>query len=300
MKFGEHIIPDTSDSGSSWKHITFEEFAALFKQDGDPYKLNVAQIIYELYKETIKKIGFLKGTKVFLKSVLWDSIFNQPIWEPDRFNIDTKERHDFYYAKFKEYMLFIIYFRNLGMIIGPKEADHFMADQMLPITLLMMKSRFSPKKDILTVEEWLKQARNYLGDEIEKNKGFQGEIFIAEDKSEMRFHITRCATTRIVSAYGLTYTAALLCMGDHITYHTVFPNLIFKRSHSLTVGDDYCDHTFRLRTDKDPVMDEENYGDCYRIPGLRETVREWEEEAKVLFFGSKEKWNDYARRYFTD
>ncbi|MDC7125096.1 MAG: hypothetical protein PQJ46_05995 [Spirochaetales bacterium] len=47
-------------------------------------------------------------------------------------------------------------------------------------------------------------------------------------------------------------------------------------------------------------MDEQNYGDCYRLPGLRELVREWEEEAKIMFFESKEKRFEYAKKYFPE
>ena len=195
-------------------------------------------------------------------------------------------------------MFFIIFFYHLKKEMNIKEADRYMTDQMLPIILDMWKSMFQPVKNIDSVEVWLKQARDYLGTEIEKDKGFDGEIFLAKDKSEMRFHVTRCATVQIIREYGLKYTAAALCMGDHITYHTVFPNLIFKRSHSLSVGDSFCDHEFRLRTKKDPIMDEGNYGDCYKIEGMRELVREWEEKAKVDLFGSKEKWTEYANQYF--
>ncbi|MCP4133236.1 MAG: hypothetical protein GY754_19870 [bacterium] len=38
-----------------------------------------------------------------------------------------------------------------------------------------------------------------------------------------------------------------------------------------------------------PIMDENNYGDCYIIEGVRELVAEWEEKAKEIFFSSKAK-----------
>jgi hypothetical protein len=52
----------------------------------------------------------------------------------------------------------------------------------------------------------LEQARDYLGTEIEKDKGFEGEIYLAKDKSEMRFHVTRCATVKL----GLANRKAML------------------------------------------------------------------------------------------
>lgn len=298
MNTKKDIIPEKSDLGSNWDNFSFEEFANTWKLKGKPYEVDVKKIMTNLKEAGINTVGKRKGKYIFYKSLLWDMIFNRPKWMPEKFNIETSERNKFYKKKFNEYMLFILYFNNLKKIIGENDADIFMSKQMLPITLNMMKSRFSPVSEINTVEVWLEQARDYLGTEIEKNKGFEGDIYLAKDKSEMRFHVTRCATTQIIREYGLKYTAALLCMGDHITYHTVFPNLIFKRCHSLTVGDQYCDHIFRLRQPSDPIMDEENYGDCYKMPGMRELVREWENKAKIMFFGSKEKWEEYAFKYF--
>jgi L-2-amino-thiazoline-4-carboxylic acid hydrolase-like protein len=292
-------IPENSISGSRWDRFSFEEFASDWQMKGNSYEANVSKILFQLYAATRDKLGNVKGSFVFFKSLFWDMIFNKPKWMPEKFNIESKKRELFYKKKFNEYLSFIILFYNLRKIIGEDEADRFMADQMLPIILDMMKLRFNPVNEITSVETWLEQARDYLGVEIEKDKGFEGEIYLAKDRSEMRFHVTRCAAVQIIREYGLKYTAAALCMGDHITYHTVFPNLIFKRSHSLSVGDRYCDHEFRLRTMEDPVIDEINYGDCNRIPGMRELVRTWEEKAKSIFFGSKEKWSEYATRYFS-
>lgn len=292
-------ISEYSISGSEWNRFSFEKFASDWQMKGEPYEVNVSKILFQLFKAIRNELGNLKGSFIFFKSLFWDMIFNKPKWMPDKFNIESKEQEIFYRQKFKEYLSFIVLFYNLRKEINEDEADRFMADQMLPIVLDMMNARFRPVSEINSVETWLEQARDYLGTEIEKDKGFKGEIYLAKDKSEMRFHVTRCATVQIVREYGLKYTAAALCMGDHITYHTVFPNLIFKRSHSLGVGDSFCDHEFRLRTADDPILDEVNYGDCNRIVGMRELVRVWEEKAKELYFGSKEKWLEYANKYFS-
>lgn len=294
------IIPDNSISGSKWDRFSFEKFASDWEMKGNPYKIDVSKILFQLFKAARNRLGNVKGSFVFFKSLFWDMIFNKPEWMPEKFNIESKEQELFYKNKFKEYLSFIIFFYNLRKTIGEEEADRFMAWQMLPIILDMMKARFKPVSEITSVETWIEQARDYLGTEIEKDKGFDGEIYLAKDKTEMRFHVTRCAAVQIVGEYGLRFTAAALCMGDHITYHTVFPNLIFKRSHSLSVGDRFCDHEFRLRTSEDPVIDEANYGDCNRIPGMRKLVRTWEEKAKSIFFGSKEKWSEYATKYFSE
>ncbi len=291
-------IPERSISGSEWDQFTFAKWASDYKTQGKPYRINVTKILFRLFKSARQKVGTLKGSYIFCKSLFWDMIFAKPKWQPEKFHLNNDAQETFYRSKFQEFLPFITFFNNLKKEIGDDKADRFMADQILLIVLQMMKTRFHPVENIDSVEVWLEQARDYLGTEIEKDKGFEGDIYLAQDKSEMRYHVTRCALIEVPQAYGLEYTAVASCMGDHITYHTVFPNLIFKRSHSISVGDDFCDHEFRLRTKDDPVIDEQNYGDCYRIEGIRELVREWEEKAKEIFFGSKENWEAYANKYF--
>ncbi len=57
------------------------------------------------------------------------------------------------------------------------------------------------------------------------------------------------------------------------------------------MGDSFCDHEFRLRKESDPVIDEDNYGDCKRIPGMRDLVRKWEEKAGEFFSGEMGEYN---------
>ncbi len=296
---GEKILNlKHSLSGSSFDKTTFLEWSKISKVDGKPYSINMMKLMNQLRKSIQDKIGNGRGKYVFIKSITWDLAFHKPIWKPELFNIDNEDRKKFYKKIFKEFQLFIILFDNLKKEMAEEEADRFIAEQMLPITLYMMKSKFRPVSEINSVDVWLKQARNYLGDEVKENKGFEGDIYLSKDKSEVRFQVTRCANMEILRKYGLRFTAATLCMCDHITYHTVFPNLIFKRTHSIAVGDEYCDHEFRLRTKDDPKMDEDNYGDCYTIDGIRDVVREWEEKAKEIHFGSKMNWDKYANKYF--
>ncbi|MCK8060250.1 MULTISPECIES: L-2-amino-thiazoline-4-carboxylic acid hydrolase [unclassified Fusibacter] len=292
------ISQKCSVSGSTWDKIDFLDWATNNKVQGEPYNIDMMKFLKQLKKSIQGRFGKQYGGYIFFKSIVWDMVFNRPKWRPEMFNLDNSERTKFYKAKFKEFMPFIILFNNLQNKMTAIEADRFIAAQMMPLTLDMMKSRFHPVKEIDNVEVWLKQARDYLGDEVEKNKGFEGKIYLAKDKSEMRFHVTRCSNMEILRNYGLKFSAAALCMADHITYHTVFPNLIFKRCHSISVGNEYCDHEFRIRTTEDPIMDEKNYGDCYTVEGIRELVREWEEKAKIIHFGSKEKWDEYAMKYF--
>jgi hypothetical protein len=123
-------------------------------------------------------------------------------------------------------------------------------------------------KDTATEETSRTQATGYLGENIRKDKGFKGTVYLAKDRSEMRFHATKCCHIQILREFGLRYTAAAACMGDHVTCGTVFPNVIFKRSHAISVGDEFCDHEFRVRSEVDPKADESSHGDAHRIDGL--------------------------------
>lgn len=292
-------IPEYARSGSAWEKFTFDAFASNWEMRGEPYKVDVLEILFQLLRGFSKKFGLVKGVSLMLKSLVWDMVFNQPAWMPEKFNIRNQTQAAFYRTKFNEYKIFFVLFNNLKKVLKTEEADHFLAEQILPIILDMMAARFYPVADIDSVEVWLKQARGYLGEEIEEGKGFEGDIYLATDRSEMRFHVTRCATVQLIREYGLRFSAAAFCMADHITYHTFFPNLIFKRSHSLSVGDAFCDHEFRLRTKSDAMMSEENYGDCARVEGMRDLVSKWEDKAKEMYFGDQDKWMDYAGNYFS-
>ena len=271
-------ISETAESGGSWRKFTFVDYAEMWPIHGTPYNPKVGQITKSIYTAVTKEFGYGKGGAIFAKSVFWDMLTDQVKWDPTLFNLKSEKQAVFYKKAFEEFKVFFMLFENLKKEMGAEKADRFMANQMVPIILAMMKSKFSAVEHLDGVSVWLDQARDYLGDEIEAEKGFDGDIYLAEDNSELRFYVTRCSNIEILRAYGLPYTAAALCMGDHITYDCVFPNLIFKRKHTIAVGDCFCDHTFQLRKDKQPVDDKEQYGDCYKMEGLRALVDEWEDK----------------------
>jgi hypothetical protein len=277
------ILPEKSKSESLWESCTFEQLASKLPLRGKAYKVKNFSYLFSLYKEIVRSLGNGKGSLIFFKVIIWDIFFNRPKWFPDRFHIENNTQENFYNNKFKEYRPVITFFQVLTKTMGEKSADRLIAKTMVPVVLEMMQSKYHSVQNIDSVEIWLGQARDYLGKEIEKDKGFSGTIHIARDKSELRFHVTRCAPMQILREYGMIYTAAALCMCDHITYHTVFPNLIFKRTHTLAIGDDFCDHEFRIRKESDPIIDEDNYSDCNRDPEIRELVREWEEKQKIRY-----------------
>ena len=290
-------IPGKSKSGSEWDKFSFAEFTQRYKQEGKSYGISPTKYLRSLYRAIISEMGKIKGGSLFFKTIMWDMTINKPKWLPGKFNIASKEQEIFYNEKFKELVPLIVFNQTLGRTIGTERADRLLAYTTLPLVLEMMNKKYTPVENMSSIEIFLQQTRNYLGREWEENKGFSGDVYLADDKSELWFHVTRCAPMQILREYGLHFTATAFCMCDHITYHTLFPNLIFKRSHNLASGDDFCDLEFRIRKKSDPIMDEDNYSDCMRDPEMREFVREWEEKAKKMFFGSNERWHKYANKF---
>ncbi len=296
MKDDFFIFTDKPESGTEWKTFSFEQWAINMPLESQPYRIKPLNYLRSLNREIIKNLGVTKGRFLFIKAILWDILFKKPQWAPEKFNLSSKKQEIFYRRKFNENIPVIVFFQSLARIIRSEESDKIIANTLVPVILDMMKSKYHPVENIDSVEIWLRQARNYLGTEIDKEKGFDGTVHLAEDKSELRLHVTRCVNVEILRQYGLIFTAAAICMCDHITYHTIFPNLVFKRTHTLAIGDNFCDHEFRLKRSFDTVMDEACYSDCSKVKGMREFVREWEEIAKVIFFGSRDEWEKHANR----
>lgn len=291
-------IPDNSESGSKWEAFSFLQWAKRMPSESRPYKIKPLMYLRSVYREYLQILGVKRGRGLFFRAMLWDCLFNRPQWMPDRFKLYGKNQEMFYRKKFNANLTVLVFFRALAGKIGTADADRIIANTLVPIVLDMMKTKYDPVEKIDSVETWLKQARGYLGREIEENSGFDGTLYLSDDKSELRLHVTRCVNMEILREYGLIYTAAALCMCDHVTYHTVFPNLVFKRSHNLAIGDKFCDHEIRIKTDNKPSHDENDYSDCIRA-GLREFVREWEDKSKAKIFGSLEEWEAYAERSYS-
>jgi hypothetical protein len=291
-------IPTQSKSGSEWESYSFDEFSNRYRQENKSYGLNPILFLRSLFREIVREVGILKGSVLILRTLVWDWLFNKPRWRPEEFDIVSTEQETFYKEKFNEFLPLIIFYRSLGRMVGNERADRLLADSTLPLVLNMMNSIYSPIEKLESIDLFLQQTRNYLGSEWEEGKGFSGDVYIANDKSELWFHVTRCAPMQILRGYGLHFLATAYCMCDHITYHTLFPNMIFRRCHNLASGDPYCDLEFRIRKKSDPIMDEDYYADCGRDPEMRAFVWDWEEKAKVMFFGSVEKWQVYANQFF--
>jgi len=276
MKEVVFSITDSSESGAEWETLSFEQWASRMHSESKPYKIKPLNYLRAVKQEFIQNLGVKKGKSIFYKAIVWDFLFKKPQWAPEKFNLTSKRQEMFYRKRFNENLPVIVLFQALSREIGEREADRIIANTMVPVVLDMMKTKYHPVENIDSMEVWLRQARSYLGEEIRKDTGFDGTLYLAEDKSELRLHVTRCVNMEMLREY-------------------VFPNLVFKRTHTLAIGDKFCDHEFRIKKNVIPDHDEDDYSDCNRS-GMREFVREWEEKAKELMFGSREEWEKYSAR----
>lgn len=269
-----NIIPERAQSGQAWEIFTFADLARRKPCSGPSHRLDTMGLLSRLVKALQTEIGWLRGLWVLSKSFLWDTLIKNPKFQPPKFQIETQKQLDFYKKEFSKNLPIIALYENLSREIGKSSADIFIADQLLPVVLT--KIYFSPVADLDSVEVWLNQAREYLGKEIEEDQGFEGQVYLAEDKSELRFYVTRCAAIQLIREYGM----------------------VFTREHTLSTGCNYCDHCFRVREETDPILKISDYADLKRIDSLEEFIAHWAERAKSIFFGSQEEWQEYANEYF--
>ncbi len=286
---------DVSATGSEFIKQPFADLAKLREvlPKGEKFKLDIINMMKVVYKGLKDEFGTLTAISLISKSFLVDMLFNKPEWHPEWFDINNEAQAKFFKAKFNENIPLITLFENIKKRRSTKKADVIIAKLCPAFVLPSMSKSFKPVKTFSKVQDWIHQAVWYLDEALEPDKGFEGDVYISKDNKEARFHVTKCAPIQICHRYGLEVTSAYLCMCDHITYHTVFPNMTFNRQNCFGVGCDHCDHILRVKPVGVTAHDEEDYGDAYKVEGGREFVREWEEKAKVIMFGSVEEWEKY-------
>ncbi|MBT6338589.1 MAG: hypothetical protein HOJ48_04765 [Desulfobacula sp.] len=256
----------------------------------------IPEVLGLLYKSLRKELGKSRAFRLVLRTSTMGYVFNRPLWHPEYFKLTDKKQEMFYKNIFKKAMLYFIMFNLLKKEHGDEKADKIIANIINPATIAYMKRVYRPVGKCTTIEPWWEQSVDYIADLPEDNQGLEGTVYMAEDLSELKWHNIRCATAEVFRAYGLKLTMSHMCMTDHITYHTFFPGLMFKRTSCIGVGDAFCDHHAWVKTPDDMGKEEVQYGDCDHFEGGREYVRYWEEYAKGYLFGSKEKWQRYAEK----
>ncbi len=279
-------------SGCRWEKNEFAEIRSPRVKKTKSFFL--LEVIASLFQSLQKELGIFGVFWLFLKASTVGYLFYSPKWHPEYFRYERENQEKYYKECYDHSKFFIIVLNVLARKHGEKEADRILADSIMPCTLAYMKQTYQPVENCTSIEPWWEQSVDYIGDMPENNQGLDGTVYIAEDRSELKWHTEKCAHAEVFWAYGLKRMVSCMCMGDHITFHTLFPGMIFKRTSCIGTGDSFCDHYARMKTSEDIGNQESQYGDCHHFEGGREYVRYWEEYAKGYFFGSKEKWQRFA------
>lgn len=226
----------------------------------------------------VNETGVFKGHWMFFKSITWDNIFNRPEWHPEFFEFKNKKEEKEFKKVFKELVPIIIIYNSLKDNYNEFFADKVMVKMAIPISVPYQVPIFEQGSTIKKIDE----IRQLVSDLMAESEAFEWSEEVSEDQQEYRICYTKCPFAMILRAYGLTVLAGNLCMGDHVVFDNLVPDVIFSRRHAIGVGDSFCDHTIRMRKSVEvEENDELKYGDAYKIPGGRELIQQWEDNYKM-------------------
>lgn len=285
-------ISERPMSGCKWKKNEFADIRS--KRVTKTNSFTTPEVLVLFLRSLQNQLGKSRGFWIFFRASTIGFIFNKPKWHPEYFNLTSKKQEELYKTVFKKATFFFILFDILKVKYGEVKADETIAKVINPATLSYMKKVYKPVENCRGIGSWWEQSVDYIGDLPEDNLGLDGAVYLAEDMSEIKWHTTRCATAEVFRAYGLKLTMSHMCMTDHITYHTFFPGVMFKRTNCIGAGDTFCDHHAWTKLVQDVGNEETQYGDCDHFDGGYEYVRYWEKYAKSYLFGSLEEWQKYA------
>ncbi len=278
-------ITERPMSGCEWTQKEFAEIRSPRVKKARSFL--IPEVLGLFYRSLQKELGKGSALWLFLRALTIGYIFDKPTWHPEYFDLTSKKQKDLYKSIFDRAMFYFVTFNILKKKYGDEKADQIIANTINPATLAYMKRVYKPVENCTSIEAWWEQSVDYIADLPEDNLGLDGTVYIAEDMSELKWHTTRCATAEVFRAYGLKLTMSHMCMTDHITFHTFFPDIMFKRDNCIGVGDSFCDHHAWVKTRRDVGNEESQYGDCHHFEGGREYVRYWEEYAKGYLFGKE-------------
>lgn len=131
-----------------------------------------------------------------------------------------------------------ILFRKLMEAYGDKVLD-IVEENVIEQTVEKLQQAKLPERDLNTVMEIL---WNQMGD--------LAEFTVEESTPEfLRLKVTRCLFAdemRTLNAAGIGF--AFYCSYDHGFCQGLNPDIRFTRTKTLMQGDDFCDHTYELKT----------------------------------------------------
>lgn len=131
-----------------------------------------------------------------------------------------------------------VLFRKLVEAYGDKVLD-IVEENVIEQTVEKLQQAKLPDRDLNTVMEIL---WNQMGD--------LAEFTVEESTPEfLRIKVTRCLFAdemRMLNAAGIGF--AFYCSYDHGFCQGLNPDIRFTRTKTLMQGDDFCDHTYELKT----------------------------------------------------
>lgn len=230
-----------------------------------------------------KEVGLINTLILLFKSWVIDLIFSPPRWNEKLFIFDNEKQKKLYRNKFKSDGLYLIpVFNNLKKKFGEVKANEIMARVTIIASIPFLSKVFQPIPDIKHIDEFRQQMSDYLGGIYDEYM----EEWVSEDNTEVRYRFNRCPHIEIWKAYGAKSLAAAACMADHVVFDNIIPQLVFSRTCTIGVGDNYCDHIFRIRQPLEEFWEdipeqcskdqEDRYKDAYKCTfKAREEIRKW-------------------------
>ncbi len=264
--------PKYSKSGSPYREV--EKIRSEKKEMPSAIALKT---ITAIARVLFREVGFLKGLWLLARTGTWDAVFSKPMWHPEYFEFKDSAEEEHFRGIFRQLAPMIILYGNLKKAYGEYLAEEISSKMAIPVAVLYIHGSVGTTGKITDISQIRQLFANYLGD----GSGFDWTEEVSEDRTEGRYHFTKCAYVMIMQAYGLESYGAYNCLADHVFFDLMTPDIVFSREHAIGVGDDYCDHTVRLLAAGDPGKSDSDYGDCRKARfGGRDAVRHWEEMFK--------------------
>ena len=217
-------------------------------------------ILKGVFNALAAEVGRTRAATLLAKSFTVDIALGRPKWKQEMFSFDNEADRAKYAETFKEFRGFINLFERLKKGHGEKFAQEMSAKLAVPASVPYLARTFKPIDDFEDIGQLRQLVADYLGD----GAGFTWTEQVSDDRTEVRYRFIQCAYIEVLRAYGLTAAAASVCYCDHIIFDNAMPQVYFRRDHCKGVGDDFCDHLFRIRTPDDDAEDSLRYGDTER------------------------------------
>jgi hypothetical protein len=261
-------------------------------QEADKLESNVdkmpsvfsTDVIKGMHDVLVEQLG-KKPARKAMERMFWDSTFNRPDWHPERFNITNDELGKHYHDIFKELIPFITMYERFKKEYGDERAQIITAQLAVPASVPYLAKVFKSIDDFTDIDQFRQLLANYLGD----GEGFDWTEKVSEDHMEVKYRFTRCVYIEILRGYGMDSAAASTCYCDHIIFDNAMPELYFRRDHCKGVGDNFCDHDFRVRTPADTKQNDQRHGDTDKaFFDAKAMIENW--RANYVDNGDKFKW----------